>query len=381
MDPDQEIEDYNENADDAVEASEHVEAGGTGDAGDAGGNGDAGGTGDAGDTGGNGEDGEDGESGDDDSQLETFEDEDILMEPSHWLGPSTTNWKRVYTGHGTDEISLIKGRLWDALEAENQAEAKTLTQRLGHLRARTVVRALQDESRHNTDELDFSDDTFDTVVSHMVYRDNGEDELPASYMRHPYQYLCRRVDSNHRVNLPAKYIEAENPADGRVEAARIVHELAILWKDAGEFFLPKRQGRAEAFFMHEIAHLAQYIQGLTRDESPHTGVALVGYDGAQELNLRYLGAGGRVAVRILVGYPKLSSWEGPLYKHGRIADFAFGQLGEAAAGVFMHLHLVDSGAHHFLFLSQYSKAVLPVAIGVGTRDEWDKGHGTVNIFF
>ena len=77
MDPDQEIEDYNENADDAVEASEHVEAGGTGDAGDAGGNGDAGGTGDAGDTGGNGEDGEDGESGDDDSQLETFEDEDI----------------------------------------------------------------------------------------------------------------------------------------------------------------------------------------------------------------------------------------------------------------------------------------------------------------
>ena len=146
MDPDQEIEDYNENADDAVEASEHVEAGGTGDAGDAGGNGDAGGTGDAGDTGGNGEDGEDGESGDDDSQLETFEDEDILMEPSHWLGPSTTNWKRVYTGHGTDEISLIKGRLWDALEAENQAEAKTFTQRLGHLRARTVVRIDYDDA-------------------------------------------------------------------------------------------------------------------------------------------------------------------------------------------------------------------------------------------
>ena len=316
-----------------------------------------------------------------DSQLGEFEDNDIWIEASHWMGPPTSRWKRVYTGNGTDEISLLKGKLWDALESNNDDEADLLERRLEDIRARIVLRALQDESRQPTEDVHFTEDTFDTLVSHMVYRNDANDGSLRSAMRHPYQYLCRRVDSNHRVNLPAKYIEAENPADGRVEAARIVHELAILWKDAGEFFLPKRQGRAEAFFMHEIAHLAQYIQGLTRDESPHTGVALVGYDGAQELNLRYLGAGGRVAVRILVGYPKLSSWEGPLYKHGRIADFAFGQLGEAAAGVFMHLHLVDSGAHHFLFLSQYSKAVLPVAIGVGTRDEWDKGHGTVNIFF
>lgn len=380
MDPDQEIEDYNENADDAVEASEHVEAGGTGDAGDAGGNGDAGGTGDAGDTGGNGEDGEDGESGDDDSQLETFEDEDILMEPSHWLGPSTTNWKRVYTGHGTDEISLIKGRLWDALEAENQAEAKTLTQRLGHLRARTVVRALQDESRHNTDELDFSDDTFDTVVSHMVYRENGDDELPASYMRHPYQYLCRRVDSNHRVNLPIRYMRAKTPGEGKTEAARIVHELTTLWRTAGEFILPKRQGRAEAFFIEEMARLVQYTEGLAQDESPSTGVALVGYQGAQELNLRYTGDGGRVRVRIMVAYPKLATWERPLYPHAVIAKLAFHQLGTGGAGVFVHVHLVDAGAHHFLFLSQYSKTVIPVSVGVGTIDQWGNGEAEVRRF-
>ena len=382
MDPDQVIEDYNENADDAVEASEHVEAGGTGDAGDAGGNGDAGGTGDAGDTGGNGEDGEDGESGDDDSQLETFEDEDILMEPSHWLGPSTTNWKRVYTGHGTDEISLVKGRLWDALEAENQAEAAILTQRLRHLRARTVVRALQDESRQNTDDVDFTDDTFDTLVSHMVYRENGGGEDPSSYMRHPYQYLCRRVDSNHRINLPIRYMTAETPGEGKNEAARIVHELTTLWRTAGEFILPKRprQGQAEAFFIEEMARLVQYTEGLARDESPSTGSALVGYEGAQELNLKYTGDGGRVGVRFMVGYPNLSTRGPPLYPHAYIAKLALRQIGTEAAGVFVHVHLVDAGAHHFLFLAQYSKAVIPVSIGVGTIDQWGNDSAAVRRF-